>query len=199
MLPSSFVHVLRRCSFLVWAAFSLPLRLTFRGVAFGFLCLCGTGRPAGSRHELHAALLHVHLQGGDELPAVVALDELVAHGQSGTQHVLLLLGDFRLADALRDAHLVCRDVRDFIRLAVDADEGGDDLARFPVHDVHDPAEVARFAQVLPVIVGEFVFLVLVEFLLLADEVRHEADISLAVLLEGEAGVQLERFAAEGWA
>ena len=60
------------------------LRLTFRCVAFGFLCLCGTGRLAGSRHELHAALLHVHLQGGDELSAVVALDdELVAYGQSG--------------------------------------------------------------------------------------------------------------------
>src|SRR5699024_11874847 len=26
------------------------LRLTFRCVAFGFLCLCGTGRLAGSRH-----------------------------------------------------------------------------------------------------------------------------------------------------
>ena len=33
--------------------------------------------------------------------------------------------------------------------------------RFPVHEVHNPAEVARFAQVLPVIVGEFVFLVLI--------------------------------------
>ena len=137
------------------------LRLTFRGVTFGFLRLCGTGRPSGSRHELHAALLHVHLKGGDELPAVVALDELVAHGQSGAEHVLLLFGDFRLADALRDAHLVCRNVRDFIRLAVDADVGGDDFARFPVLNVHDPAEVARFAQVLPVIVGEFVFLVLI--------------------------------------
>ena len=40
---------------------------------------CGTGRLAGSRPELHAALLHVHLQGGDELSAVVALDELVAY------------------------------------------------------------------------------------------------------------------------
>ena len=137
------------------------LRLTFRCVVFGFLCLCGTGRPSGSRHELHAALLHVHLQGGDELPAVVALNEFVAYRQSGAEHVLLLLGDFRLADAFRDAHLVCRDVRDLIRLAVDADVGGDDLARFPVHDVHDPAEVARFAQVLPVVVGEFVFLVLI--------------------------------------
>lgn len=38
---------------------------------------------------------------------------------------------------------------------------GDDFARFPVLNVHDPAEVARFAQVLPVIVGEFVFLVLI--------------------------------------
>ena len=86
------------------------LRLTFRRVAFGFLRLCGTGRPSGSRHELHAALLHVHLQGGDELPAVVALDELVAHGQSGAEHVLLLFGDFRLADALRVAQQVrhCR-------------------------------------------------------------------------------------------
>ena len=41
-----------------------------------FLCLDGTGRPAGSRHELHPALLHVHLQGGDELPAVLAFDEM---------------------------------------------------------------------------------------------------------------------------
>ena len=49
--------------------------------------------------------------------------QLVAHGQSGAEHVLLLLGDFRLADAFRDAHLVCRDVRDLIRLAVDADVG----------------------------------------------------------------------------
>ena len=156
-----------------------------------FLCLDGTGRPAGSRHELHAALLHVHLQGGDELSAVVALDELVAYGQSGAEHVPLLRGDFRLADALRDAHPACRNVRDFIRLAVDADVGGDDLARFPVHNVHDPTEIARFAEVLPVIVGEFVFLVLIQLLLLADEVRHEADVSLTVLLEGEAGVQLE--------
>lgn len=131
------------------------------------------------------------MQSGDELPAVVALDELVAHGQSGAEHILLLFGDFRLADALRDAYLVCRDVRDFIRLAVDADVGGDDFARFPVHDVHDPAEVAHFAQVLPVVVGEFVFLVFIQFLLLADEVRHEAYIPLAVLLEGKAGVQLE--------
>ena len=37
-----------------------------------------------------AALLHVHLQGGDELSAVVALDELVAYGQSGAEHVPLL-------------------------------------------------------------------------------------------------------------
>ncbi len=113
------------------------LRLTFRRVAFGFLRLYGTGRPSGSRHELHAALLHVHLQSGDELPAVVALDELVAHGQSGAEHILLLLGDFRLADALRDAYLARRNVRDLIRLAVDADVGGDNLARFPAHNVHD--------------------------------------------------------------
>ena len=32
-------------------------------------------------------------------------------------------------------------------------------------------------RVLPVIVGEFVFLVLIQLLLLADEVRHEADVS----------------------
>ncbi len=164
-----------------------------------FLCLDGTGRPAGSRHELHAALLHVHLQGGDELPAVLAFDEFVTHGQTGTQHVLLLLGDFRLADAFRYAHLAGRDIRDFVRLAVDADERGDDLARFPVHEVHDPAEVARFAQVLPVIVGELVFLVVVELLLLADEVRHKADVALAVLLEGEAGVQFESLSARNWA
>ena len=83
-----------------------------------------------------------------------------------------------------------------VRLAVYADERGDDLARFPVHDVHDPAEVARFAQVLTVFVRELVFLVLVELLLLADEVRHKADITLAVFLEGEARVQLESLAAE---
>ena len=45
--------------------------------------------------------------------------------------------------------------QDLIRLAVDADVGGDNLARFLLHDVHDPAEVARLAQVLPVVVGEF--------------------------------------------
>ena len=197
MLPSAFVHVLRRCSLFVWSCgIFRALSLSLCGIVLGFLRLGGTGRPAGSRHELHAALLHVHLQGGDELPAVLALDEFVAHGQPGTQHVLLLLGDFRLADALRYAHLVCRDIRDFVRLAVDADERGDDLARFPVHEVHDPAEVARFAQVLPVVVGELVFLVLVEFLLLADEVRHKADVALAVLLEGEAGIQFESLSAE---
>jgi len=136
------------------------------------------------------------LQGGDELPAVLAFDKFVAHGQPGAEHVLLLLGDFRLADALRYAHLVCRNVGNLVRLAVYADERGDDLARFPVHDVHDPAEVARFAQVLTVFVRELVFLVLVEFLLLADEVRHKADITLAVFLEGEARVQLESLAAE---
>ena len=136
------------------------------------------------------------MKSGDELPAVVAFDEFVAHGQSGTQHILLLLGDFRLSDALRYAHLVCGNVRDFICLAVYADERGDDFTRFPVHDVHNPAEVARFTQVLTVFVGELVFLVLVEFLFLADEVRHEADIALAVLLEGEAGIQLESLAAE---
>ena len=76
-----------------------------------------------------------------------------------------------------DGHLVCRNVRDFIRLAVYADERGDDFTRFPVHDVHDPAEVARFAQVLTVFVRKLVFLVFIEFLLLADEVRHEADIA----------------------
>ena len=58
-----------------------------------------------------------------------------------------------------------------------SDVGGDDLARFPVHNVHDPTDIARFAEVLPVIVGEFVFLVLIQLLLLADEVRHEADVS----------------------
>ena len=68
-----------------------------------------------------------HLQGGDELSAVVALDELVAYGQSGAEHVPLLRGDFRLADALRDAYLARRNVRDLIRLAVDADVGGDNL------------------------------------------------------------------------
>ena len=52
--------------------------------------------------------------------------ELVAYGQSGAEHVPLLRGDFRLADALRDAHPACRNVRAFIRLAVDADVGGDD-------------------------------------------------------------------------
>jgi len=53
------------------------------------------------------------------------------------------------------------------------------------------AEVARLAEVLAVLVGELVFLVLFQFLLLADEVRHKADVALAVLSEGEAGVQLE--------
>ena len=101
---------------------TLRLRLCLGGILLGFLRLCGTWRPAGARHELHTALFHVHLQGGDELPAVVALDELVTHGQPGTEHVLLLLGDFSLADALRYAHLACRDIRDFIRLAVYADK-----------------------------------------------------------------------------
>ena len=32
-----------------------------------------------------------------------------------------------------------------IRDRVDADVGGDDLASFPVHNVHDPTEIARFA------------------------------------------------------
>ena len=154
------------------------------------------GRLAGSRYELHASLLDVHLKSSDELPAVVAFDELVAHGQSGTQHILFLLGDFRLSDALRYAHLVCRNVRDFIRLAVYADERGDDFTRFLVHDVHDPAEVARFAQVLTVFVGELVFLVLVKFLLLADKVRHEADIAFTVFLKGKAGVQFKSLAAK---
>ena len=172
------------------------LCLSLCGVVLRFLCLCGTGRPTGPRHELHAALLHVHLKGGDELPAVLALDKFVAYGQPGAEHVLFLFGDFRLSDALRYAHLVCRDVGNLVRLAVYADERGDDLARFPVHEVHDPAEVARFAQVLTVFVGKLVFLVLVELLLLAYEVRHKADITLAVFLEGEAGVQLESLAAE---
>ena len=51
------------------------LSLSLSGIVLGFLRLGGTGRPAGSRHELHASLLDVHLQGGDELPAVVAFDE----------------------------------------------------------------------------------------------------------------------------
>ena len=38
--------------------------------------------------------------------------------------------------------------------------------------------------------------VLVEFLLLADEVRHEADIAFSVLLEGKAGIQFKSLAAE---
>ena len=172
------------------------LRLSLRGIVLGFLRLGGTGRPAGSRYELHASLLDVHLQGCDELPAVIALDELVAHGQPGTQHILFLLSDFRLSDALRYAHLVCWNVRDFIRLAVYADERGDDFTCFFVHEVHDPAEVASFAQVLTVFVRKLVFLVLVEFLFLADEVRHEADIAFTVFLEREAGIQLESLAAE---
>ena len=137
------------------------LRLRLRGIVLRFLRLCGTWRPARTRHELHAALLHVHLQGGEELPAVLALDELVTHGQPGTQHVLLLPGDLRVADTLRYAHLACRDIRDLVRLAVDADERGGDFARFPVHKIHDPAEVARFTEILAVFVGELVFLVLV--------------------------------------
>ena len=120
------------------------LSLSLRGIVLGFLHLGGTGRPASSRYELHASLLYIHLKSGDEFPAVVAFDELVAHGQPGTQHILFLLGDFRLSDALRYAYLVCRNVRDFIRLAVYADERGDDFTRFFVHDVHDPAEVTRF-------------------------------------------------------
>ena len=39
-------------------------------------------------------------------------------------------------------------------------------------------------------------LVFVEFLLLADKVRHEADIAFTVFLEGEAGIKVEGFAAE---
>ena len=111
------------------------LSLSLRGIILGFLRLGGTGRLAGSWYELHTSLLDVHLKSGDELPAVVAFDELVAYGQSGTQHILLLLGDFRLSDALRYAYLVCGNFRDFIRLAVYADERGDDFTRFPVHDV----------------------------------------------------------------
>ena len=106
----------------IFRTLRLRLCLCLGGILLGFLRLCGTWRPAGARHELHTALFHVHLQGGDELPAVVALDELVTHGQPGAEHVLLLLGNFRVADALRYAHLACRDIRDFIRLAVDADE-----------------------------------------------------------------------------
>ena len=40
------------------------------------------------------------------------------------------------------------------------------------------------------------FLVLVEFLLLADEVRHEADIAFTVFLKGKAGVQFKSLAAK---
>ena len=40
------------------------------------------------------------------------------------------------------------------------------------------------------------FLVLVELLLLADEMRHKADVPVVVFLKGEAGVQLESLAAE---
>ena len=54
----------------------------------------------------------------------------------------------------------------------------------------------RFAQVLSVLVGELVSLVFVEFLLLADKVRHEANIAFTVFLEGEAGIKVEGFAAE---
>ena len=56
------------------------LRLSLCGIVLGFLRLGGTGRPAGSRYELHASLFDVHLKSSDELPAVVAFYELVAHG-----------------------------------------------------------------------------------------------------------------------
>ena len=172
------------------------LRLHLFRIVLLFKCLGGTGRFAGSRYELHAALFNVNLQGTDELPAVVALDELVAHGKPGAEHILLLLGDFRLADTLRDAYPVCGDIGNLVCLAVDADVGGRDFSRFLVHKIHDPAEVARFAQVLPVLVRKLVFLILAEFLLLADEMRHEADIALAVLLEREAGIKVKGFAPE---
>ena len=160
------------------------------------LLLHGTGRLTRAGHELHASLLHVHLQGGDELAAVVALDELVLDGQSGTEHLSLLWGDLRLADAFGDADAGGGHVGNLVGLAVDADEGGGYLTRGLVHQVHDSAEVASLLQGFLLLWGELVTLVLIELLLLADEVGNETHVAVVVLAEGEAGIEAERLSSE---
>ena len=160
------------------------------------LLLHGTGRLARAGHELHASLLHVHLQGGDELAAVVALDELVLDGQSGTEHLSLLWGNLRLANAFGDADAGGGHVGNLVGLAVDADEGGGYLTRGLVHQVHDSAEVACLLQGFLLFRGELVTLVLVELLLLADEVGNETHVAVVVLAEGEAGIEAERLSSE---
>ena len=160
------------------------------------LLLHGTGRLTRAGHELHASLLHVHLQGGDELAAVVALDELVLGGQSGTEHLTLPRGDLRLADTFRNADAGGGHVGNLVGLAVDADERRGYLARGLVHQVHDSSEVACLLQGFLLFRGELVTLVLIELLLLADEVGNETHVAVVVLAEGEAGIEAERLSSE---
>ena len=63
----------------------------------------------------------VHLPCNKCMPFLKAVDKSRSEMCIRDRHILLLLGDFRLADALRDAYLARRNVRDLIRLAVDAD------------------------------------------------------------------------------
>ena len=162
-------------------------------VLLRLLFLHGTG---GSRHELRSALLHVGLQGGDELTTVAEHDVLVLHGQSGTEHGLFLLGNLRFPDFALDTDFICCQVGKLVRLAVYADDGRNDFPRLFINQVHNPSHVAGLTQVPLVLCAELVSLVLVQLLFLADEVGHKPHAAVLIPAEREPCIQLEGLAAE---
>ena len=85
------------------------------------------------------------MQGGGELAAVGKLNLLVLQGQSGTEHVLFLLRQFRVADLLRDAQTTHWQVCNLVCLAVDAYDAWHTFASL-VQKVNDTPHVAVVLQ-----------------------------------------------------
>ena len=85
------------------------------------------------------------MQGGGELATVSQFNLLVLQGKSGTEHVLLLLRQFRVADLLWDAQTAHWQVCNLVGLAVDADDAWHPLAML-VQQVNDTSHVAVVLQ-----------------------------------------------------
>ena len=96
-------------------------------------------------YELHTFLFDVGLQGGGELATVGKFNLLVLQGQSGTEHVLFLLSQFRVAYLLRNAQTAHGQVCNLVGLAVDADDAWHTFASL-VQEVNDTSHVAVVLQ-----------------------------------------------------
>lgn len=106
-------------------------------------------------YELHTLLFYVGLQGGgalgfsawlvQELAAVGKLNLLVLQGQFGTEHVLFLFRQFRVAGLFWDAQTAHGQVCNLVGLAVDADDAWHTFASL-VQKVNDTPHVAVVLQ-----------------------------------------------------